>query len=275
MSFLTMDDGVKLYYEDSGVGETLIFAHGLNSSHFANQDLYDLFKNDFRVIVYDQRGHGLSDKPDYHMTVERLGKDLNGIITSLDLNEVTLIGHSMGAATIYSYVNQFGCKNVKRIVASDMSPYMRNKDWKGGIGRGEWSDDDFMNDFERIFNNVGQAAFHISKNLMNPSLKNLSPGEEKEMVEKYAQATDSFTMASLWFSLFKTDQRPAISKITVPFLYLMPDNPLYSMEATDYIKKHVQDDFVLDNDFPDTTHALWREMPREVAQSIKRFINKY
>ena len=275
MSYITVDDGVNLYYDDTGDGEALIFCHGLNSSHTINESFYREFRDDFRVILYDQRGHGDSDKPTVHMNVERLGKDLHELICKLNLSDVTLIGHSMGAATIYSYVGQFGCDRIKRIVASDMSPYMRNNGWKGGIAMGEWSDEDFMNDFERIFDDVGYAAFYITQNIMDKSLLEVSLSKQKEMIEAYGKATDPLVMASFWFSLFRCDQRPAIEKITVPFLYIMPDEPLYSMEAADYIKNNVKSSFVLENDFMGTTHAIWRQKPREVANSIKRFIKNY
>ena len=275
MSYLKTSDGIKLYYEDCGVGEVLIFLHGLNSSHKINKDFYDEFRDEFRVILYDQRGHGDSDKSDIHMNVKRLGQDLKEIIDALNLDDVTLIGHSMGAATIYSYVNQFGCKNLKRIVASDMSPYMRNDGWSGGIAQGKWSDEDFMRDLDYIFDDVGHAAFHISKSIMNPGLANVSSEMKNDLINKYRQGTDTLTMASLWFSLFRTDQRPAINKINVTFLYIMPEMPLYSIESINYIKSHVKDSFVLENDFPKTTHAIWRQMPHEVANSIKRFINDY
>lgn len=212
MTFLQMDDGAEIYFEDTGKGETLIFAHGLNSSHKANKDFYDCFKDKYRVILYDQRGHGDSEKTRFHMNVKRLGQDLNEIIESLKLSNVTVIGHSMGAATIYSYINQFGCDKLKRIVASDMSPYMRNNGWKGGIGQGMWSDEDFMCDLERIFDNVGNAAFYISKNLMDTNLLNVSEDEEKEIINQYGKSTDTLTMASLWFSLFRSDQRPQLIK---------------------------------------------------------------
>lgn len=275
MSYLTMSDNVKLYFEDSGEGETLLFCHGLNSSHSANEEFYNEFKNDFRVILYDQRGHGNSDCPTVHMNVKRLGQDLNEIIESLDLEDVTLIGHSMGAATIYSYVGQFGCDKIKRIVASDMSAYMRNDGWAGGIAQGEWSDEDFYRDFDRIFDDVGEATWHITKSMMNPDLKNTPPEDEPRMIESFREQTNPFTMASFWYSLFRTDQRPAMDKITVPFLYIMPDNPLYSMVAVNYMKEHVDGEFILKNDFPGTTHAIWRQMPHEVACEVKKFIEKY
>ena len=55
----------------------------------------------------------------------------------------------------------------------------------------------------------------------------------------------------------------------------MPEHPLYSTKATDYIKEHVQGSFVLENDFPGTTHALWSQMPHEVAETIKKFMKDY
>lgn len=274
MPYITMTDKTKIYYEDKGKGETLIFAHGLNSSHNPNKDFHDEFKN-FRIITYDQRGHANSDKSTKHMTIKHLGQDLNEIIENLNLNKITLIGHSMGAATIYSYINQFGCEKLKRIVASDMSPYMRNNEWKGGIGQGNWSDEDFLMDFDRIFDDVGKATFHIAKKLMNPELSNISNQMKETIIKNYNEEIDPFTMASLWFSLFKTDQRPAIKKINIPFLYIMPEKALYSMEAIDFIENNVQKEFILANSFPNTTHAIWREMPHEVANCIKKFINKY
>ncbi len=275
MPYLTMSDGIKIYYENCGKGETLVFCHGLNSSHNANKELYDEFSEDFNTVVYDQRGHGDSDKSKIHMNIQRLGQDLNEIIESLNLENVTLIGHSLGAATIYSYVNQFGCDNIQRIVASDMSPYMRNDRWKGGIRQGEWSDEDFMRDFDRIFDDAGYASYYIFKKIMNPEPSNISEKDEEHFIKSFGESVEPLTMASLWYSLFRTDQRPAMEKITVPFLYLMPEHPLYSAEATDYIKEHVQGSFVLENDFPCTTHALWSQMPHEVAETIKKFIKDY
>lgn len=135
MPYFATTDGTKIYYETHGRGETLIFCHGLNSSHLAIKNFIGEFKNDYRTVCYDQRGHAASDKAKIHLNVKTLGQDLKELIDYLELDEVTAIGHSMGAATIFSYVNQFGCEHLKRIVACDMSPYMRNDGWTGGYIR--------------------------------------------------------------------------------------------------------------------------------------------
>ncbi len=45
---------------------------------------------------------------------------------------------------------------------------MRNGDWKGGIGQGQWTDEDFLCDLDRIFNDIGDANWYITKHLMKP-----------------------------------------------------------------------------------------------------------
>lgn len=270
-----MKDGVKIYYEDHGKGETILFCHGLNSSHLKIKNFIDEFKGNYRTVFYDHRGHESSDKATIHMNIKTLGQDLHELIESLDLHEVTLIGHSMGAATIFSYVNQFGCDRLKRIVVADMSPYMRNTVWEGGIAQGKWTDEDFMQDLERIFDDVGAAGWYITKNMMNPALKSTPAELDDAMIALCGKGINTFTMASLWFSLYRTDQRPAIEKITVPLLYIMPEIPLYSMVTVNYIKDHVKSDFVLEKDFPNTTHIILVQAPHEVAEKVKAFIQAH
>jgi len=138
MAYLTMSDGVKIYYEDNKKdGKTLLFCHGLNSFHTLIKKFIDEFRGNYHVICYDQRGHENSVHPKINMNINRLGKDLNEIIEQLKLDDIIVIGHSMGAASIFNYVNYYGCDRLKKIVAVDMSPYMRNTIWEGGIGMGK------------------------------------------------------------------------------------------------------------------------------------------
>ena len=55
----------------------------------------------------------------------------------------------------------------------------------------------------------------------------------------------------------------------------MPEKALYSMTAIDFFENNVLGDFVLANSFPNTTHSILREMPYEVADCIKKFIDEY
>ena len=77
MPYLATTDGTKIYYEDKGRGETLIFCHGLNSSHLAIKNFIDEFSGEYRTVCYDQRGHASSDRAKIHMNVKTLGQDLH------------------------------------------------------------------------------------------------------------------------------------------------------------------------------------------------------
>ena len=120
--------------------------------------------------------------------------------------------------------------------------------------------------------NRGAAYWHIVKTMMNPAMAATPASYEPAMKALCGVGCEPLTMASLWYSLFRTDQRPAMEKITVPFLYIMPETPLYSMTAINFIKEHVKSSFTLENNFPGTTHQILMESPHEVAERVKAFL---
>jgi len=90
---------IKVYYEDQGQGEPVIFIHGWLDDSSVWQPQVEALAGGHRVIVYDHRGHGQSDKPKGSYSMKMLANDLHALIQKLDLEKVTLVGHSMGAMT--------------------------------------------------------------------------------------------------------------------------------------------------------------------------------
>ena len=107
---------------------------------------------------------------------------------------------------------------------------------------------------------------------MKPALANIPAQYEPGMHAISRASIDPLTFASLWYSLFRTDQRDAIKKIDVPFLYIMPENGLYSMVTANFIRENVKGKFVLEKDFPETTHVILQEKPHETAERVKAFM---
>ena len=274
MPFFSVDDETKIYYEETGKEkkETVLIIHGLGSSHFKLKDFINEFRDEYHVVCYDHRGHGSSDSPKIHINIQRLAKDLNELIQYLDLKDINVIGHSMGAATVFNYINQFGTSKLKSLTVVDMSPYLRNDGWKGGIAQGNWTDEDYFRDLDRMFDDLPEANWYICKEAMNPELKKIPKELEKVMIDSIRNGSiDPLINAGLWYSLFRTDQRPFIQKITFPFLYIMPDYPLYNMITVNFYKDNVKGKFQLEKNFPKTTHLILMEKPKEVADSIKKF----
>jgi pimeloyl-ACP methyl ester carboxylesterase len=90
--------GLRFHYRDwGGNGQPLLLLHGLAS----NARIWDLtaplLAGGFRVVALDQRGHGLSDKPDGGYDFASVSGDLAAFVQALGLKRPALAGHSWGA----------------------------------------------------------------------------------------------------------------------------------------------------------------------------------
>ena len=117
MPFIETRDATNLYYSDWGQGKPVLFAHAwaLNSDMWAYQ-MPDLLNAGLRCIAYDRRGHGRSDRPGHGYDYDTFADDLAGVLERLDLRDVTLVGHSVGAGEVVRYVTRHGAERVDRAV---------------------------------------------------------------------------------------------------------------------------------------------------------------
>jgi non-heme chloroperoxidase len=117
MSTITTRDGTEIYYKDWGEGPAVTFSHGwpLNSDAWDGQMLF-LAKHGFRAIAHDRRGHGRSSQPSTGNDMDGYADDLAAVIEALDLNEVTLVGHSTGGGEVARYIGRYGTARVARAV---------------------------------------------------------------------------------------------------------------------------------------------------------------
>src|SRR6185369_1703494 len=87
-----------------------------------------------RVISLDRRSHGRSADPAEGHTMRRHGRDIANFLDDLDLHPAVLVGGSMGASAIWSYVEQSGTGRVRGVVSVDQTPKMVNtEDWPYGF----------------------------------------------------------------------------------------------------------------------------------------------
>ncbi len=117
---------VNIYYEDLGTGKNVVFIHGwpLSGTMWEYQ-LTELPKHGIRCIAYDRRGFGKSDKPYKGYDYNTLAADLKAVIDELNLNDVTLVGFSMGGGEIAKYFSLYGGDKVSKVVLiSAVVPYM-------------------------------------------------------------------------------------------------------------------------------------------------------
>ncbi|MBB5396614.1 alpha/beta fold hydrolase [Mucilaginibacter sp. AK015] len=100
--FFTSFDGTKIYYEVKGDGYPVILVHGFTgtSQGWKHGSLYPaLLQDGYKVVILDQRGNGLSDKPhtDAGYANDAEAKDIMGLATSLGFKKYAVVGYSRGS----------------------------------------------------------------------------------------------------------------------------------------------------------------------------------
>jgi len=119
MSFITVgtenSTDIELYYEDHGTGQAVVLIHGypLDGSSWERQ-AREILAAGYRVITYDRRGFGKSSKVETGYDYDTFAADLNAVLTTLDLNDVILVGFSMGTGELARYAKNYGTDRVAK-----------------------------------------------------------------------------------------------------------------------------------------------------------------
>jgi pimeloyl-ACP methyl ester carboxylesterase len=104
MSFVTASDGVELYYEVEGKGFPLVFTHG--NMGFGQQFFLQtrIFRKEYRCILHDLRGCGLSGKPQAEIYDTKIhSSDLHTVLQALGVKKAVHLGHSFGGPISLQY----------------------------------------------------------------------------------------------------------------------------------------------------------------------------
>ncbi|MBV8884037.1 MAG: alpha/beta hydrolase [Chroococcidiopsidaceae cyanobacterium CP_BM_RX_35] len=126
MMTATMKDGTKIYYKDWGTGPVVTFSHGwpLSADAWDAQMLF-LGSNGYRVIAHDRRSHGRSDQTWTGNDMDTYADDLATLLETLDIKDVTMVGHSTGGGEVARYIGRYGTSRVsKAVLISAVPPHM-------------------------------------------------------------------------------------------------------------------------------------------------------
>jgi len=129
-TFQSFDD-VEIVYWDMGEGEPLVLLHGFTANSKINWEMSgiaeNLVKSGRRVIMFDARGHGESEKPhhSYSYWNRAMAKDLISIVEYLELYEYDILGYSMGAKVAIEATHM--SEGMRSLVLAGL--YIYEKDW--------------------------------------------------------------------------------------------------------------------------------------------------
>jgi len=119
--FITTSDGVRLHYLEAGKGSALVFVPGWTMPAEIWEAQIEYFAHSHRVIAFDPRSQGDSEKPTEGHYVERRAQDVKELVDQLKLAPAVLVGWSMGVPELLAYVEQFGTSSIRALVLVDGS----------------------------------------------------------------------------------------------------------------------------------------------------------
>ncbi len=118
---------VELHVDDTGgTGRPVVLIHGwpLSAESWSEQ-IPALAAAGYRVVAYDRRGFGRSDKPRSGYDYNTFAQDLAAVLDTLDLRDVTLVGFSMGGGEVARYIKNHGQDRLRSVVfAAAVPPYL-------------------------------------------------------------------------------------------------------------------------------------------------------
>jgi non-heme chloroperoxidase len=177
---------IDLYYEDHGSGTPVVLIHGYPlSGHSWEKQQQALLAAGYRVIAYDRRGFGWSSKTTLGYDYDTFARDLNTLMTKLNLREAVLVGFSMGTGEVTRYLARYGSDRVRKaVLLGAVPPYLlKTGDNPEGVDASVFDKiksaiqadryaffKDFLNDFNnidvlggtRISDQAWQAQFQVA-----------------------------------------------------------------------------------------------------------------
>lgn len=125
-----INNGVNIYYDTFGnkdLKEVIVFLHGAGSDRTIWKEQVKKLKEDYYIIAIDNRGSGKSDCPEYNYNVSMLSTDIIAVLDKEKLNEVNLIGFSLGGLVAQKIANDHP-KRVKKLILLNCSLGSGNPD---------------------------------------------------------------------------------------------------------------------------------------------------
>jgi non-heme chloroperoxidase len=213
----------RLHIDDSGgSGRPVVLIHGWPLSGESWKEQTAALSNaGFRVVAYDRRGFGRSDKPAEGYDYDTLADDLQNLLVEKDLNDVTLVGFSMGGGEVARYVAKHGEGRVHSVVfAAAVPPFLMktadNPDGPLTEDKAKEMEAGLKADRVKFFDGFTKDFFSSKGELK------VSEAQRQEAIALCQQADQTAALGCMK-AFGTTDFRDDLAKITVPTLVLHGD----------------------------------------------------
>ena len=209
--YVEVEPGVRLFAQDWGAGKTIVFIHGLPVSYLNwEYQITQLAPLGYRCIGIDLRGFGQSDKPFGSYSFDVFANDVKKVLDALEVQDATLVGHSMGGGVALNYAARHGQRISKLVLAGAATPCLTKKpDFPHGGDPAVYNGQlvGLSVDRPAALAGFGSVFFY----------KKVSP-QFQAWFNSLGLAASPYAHAECLKLLRDADQRPLMSKVRVPTL---------------------------------------------------------
>lgn len=115
--------GSRLWYKETGAGEAVLQIHGGGLGHANFALATPILAQSFRVIDYDQRGYGQSDRPNQHYDIDVWADDVASLLDALGLERAHIHGTSTGGMVALSFAARYPQRVDRLIINSAVAKF--------------------------------------------------------------------------------------------------------------------------------------------------------
>ncbi|GAB3970438.1 alpha/beta hydrolase [Spirosoma terrae] len=217
---------IKLFYQDLGSSsaqQTVVLIHGWPlSSAMWDYQLAELPAHGLRVVAYDRRGFGKSSQPWDGYDYDTLAADLKAVLDTLDLQNVTLVGFSMGGGEVARYMSLYGGARVSKVAfISAVTPYMlKTEDNPDGVDQSVFDEitENLLKDRADFLQTFGKQFYGVSLISKPVSQAHLDGDFARAYAASYKATLDCAN------AFATTDFRQDLTQIHVPALIIHGDS---------------------------------------------------
>lgn len=256
---------IVLNVRQGGAGPLMLFCHGITANSAVFLPLMAGFSDRFTTVAIDQRGHGLSEKPDDGYAADDYAGDIAALIEALGLGRAILVGHSLGARNAVTVAAKHP-HLVRSVVAIDFTPYIETEVFDALEAR--------VNGGDRTFRDIAAIEDYLSSRYPNIPADAI----RARAASGYRQADDGLRPLASPAAMAETaaglraDLVPAYEAVTRPVLVVRGERSKLVSEAALAKTSRLRPDLPVVV-VPGADHYVNEVSPQITLRAITNFID--
>jgi len=257
-------EGNEVAYFDEGKGSTIVFIHGFPFDKRMWEQQLAIFRNHFRVIAYDVRGHGNTSANSNEFSIPQFTRDLGAFLNQLEIEKIIICGLSMGGYIALHAIESFPNK-INGLILSDTQCAADTEEARAKR----------IKAIELIRNNgLEQYASDSVKNLFAPaSLENQK--DKVDFIKTTILKTAPDNICKTLLALANRKEKCSIlEKIKIPVLILVgEEDKVTPIAAATKMHESIKESTL--HSIKNAGHLSNLENPEEFNSHLKDFLKKF